>query len=202
MSVSGFEYAQARLQAHHASRPDAAAWRRLHASAGLEHFLEACERTGLSAWVADLHPEQDARTIERALDGAFRRYAVEVASWLPARWQATVRSVPFAERDADVDEWRAEWPRTSRTETAALDELFAVLDAHRERMRAATPAEDGFRLCDQLATELSRLFRRRTQQPVTPLSHLALTALDLERLRGAVLRRALFPDIASEASWV
>lgn len=202
MSISGFEYAQARLEARHAGRPDAATWRRLHASTTLEHFLEACGRTGLVRWVRDLHPGHDTGAMERALSAAFAGYAAEVASWLPPRWQVVAQGVPFAERVADIAGWRAAWPRTSRHERSALDELLDLLDAHRERMRSAGQDEDGFRLREQLATQLEHLFRWRPLQPVTPLCHLALTALDVERLRGAALRRALFPGVESEASWV
>lgn len=202
MSISGFEYAQARLQARHGSRPDAAAWRRLHASTSLEHFLEACARTGLEAWVADLHAGQQAHQIERALGAAFDRYVDEVASWLPRRWQPTLRRQPSGRRDVNLEAWRALWPRTSRAERAQLEAFVTLLDAHRKRMRDAGREDDGWRLCDRLQSELTRLFRRAPRQPVTPLAHLALIALDVRRLRGAALRRALFPDVASEASWV
>lgn len=202
MSIAGFEYAQARLQARHGDRPDRAAWRRLHASASVEHFLDACARTGLARWVVDVHADQDARQIERALAAAFDRYVGEVASWLPPRWQPAVRGQPSGRREADVDEWRALWPRTSRAERAQLEAFVALLDAHRERMQSADAGDEGWRLRDRLEGELTHLFRREPRQPVTPLSHLALVALDLEKLRGAVLCRVLFPDLVSEASWV
>ncbi len=202
MSISGFEYAQARLQARHGNRPDRAAWRRLHASASLEHFLDACARTGLEPWVAELHADQDPHQIERALGTAFGHYVDEVASWLPPRWQPVVRQQPSGRREASLDEWRALWPREPRAGTARLEAFVALLDAHRARMRSSDLEQDGWRLCDRLEDELTRLFRVHPRQPVTALAHLALVALDLERLRGAVLRRRLFPDVASEASWV
>ncbi len=206
MSISGFEYAQARLQARHGARPDGVTWRRLHASASLEHFLEACGRSGLSPWVAELHPDQSPQRVERALAGAFRRHAEEVASWLPPPWQPAVRwsgELPFpGGRDGDTDAWRASWPHASPDRRAALGALTALLDEHRERMQSANLEEDGWGLRDELDQKLSRLFRRHTREPVAALCHLALTALDLERLRGAVLRRLLFSDVESEASWV
>lgn len=202
MSITGFDYAQARLQSRHGSRPGAADWRRLHASGSLEHFLDACGRTGLAPWVAELHPGQDAHVTDSALAAAFERYEDEVASWLPSRWQSSVRDAPFGRRDADVEAWRSEWPRTSGAERARLDELVDALTAHQQRMRSADMQEDGWRLGDALEAGLQRLFRRCTLQPAAPLCHLALIALDLHRLRGAVLRRALFPDVTSEVSWV
>ena len=198
MSISGFEYAQARLQARHAARPDELGWRHLHASASLEHFLESCRRTGLGAWIADVHSAQDAHHIERALCEAFRSHADEVASWVPAAWQPAVRAgaelpeLPFIGGHAtDLEPWRSLWPRSPRGERAAIESWLGLLERHRERMQTANANEDGWRLRAKLQGELEKLFRRRIQQPVTPLCYLALVALDL----AAATRRALAPGV-------
>ena len=50
-----------------------------------------------------------------------------------------------------------------------------------------------------LAQTVTRLFRRHGGTPVAVFCHLALVALDLERLRGDLVRRALF-EPAKEAA--
>jgi len=46
-----------------------------------------------------------------------------------------------------------------------------------------------------LAVRLSLLYRRATLDPAVAFIFLALSALDMERLRGELLRRALFPRL-------
>lgn len=51
----------------------------------------------------------------------------------------------------------------------------------------------------QLETRLTALFRRHNFQVTAAYAHLGLIALDLEKLRSALLRRALFPDTMKAA---
>ena len=44
-----------------------------------------------------------------------------------------------------------------------------------------------------LDQSLTAAFRRHSQQPAAIFCHLGLVALDLERLRGGLVRRAVFP---------
>jgi hypothetical protein len=45
-----------------------------------------------------------------------------------------------------------------------------------------------------LRTRLAFVFRRYSFQPAAAFAHLALVALDLQILRGALVRRALVPE--------
>lgn len=54
-------------------------------------------------------------------------------------------------------------------------------------------AVDGWALRRQFADQLVRLWRRHPAEPVGGFIHLVLTALEGERLRGELVRRAAFP---------
>ena len=203
-----FAYAQARIQARHAERPDEATWARLHASTTLAHFLTMARATGLRRWVAHLKPSHGAYDIERSLGNEFRTYVQEVASWLPERWQDATRAVgnlPLASEGEGkrlLGLWRARWPRTSGGERRALDALVDALSRHWAEMASADTSSDGWVLRAALGARLGRLFRAEREQPAAVFCHLGMIALDVERLRGALLRRALFEDVRSDAAWV
>ena len=208
MTATEFAYAQARIQARHAERPDEATWARLHASTTLAHFLTMARATGLRRWVAHLKPGHAARDIERSLRTEFRSYVQDVASWLPERWQDATRAVgelPLASEGEGkrlLGLWRARWPRTSVGERRALDAVIVALSRHSDQMATADASSDGWTLRAALGTQLGRLFRSEREQPAVVFCHLGLIALDVERLRGALLRRALFEDVRSDVAWV
>ena len=81
-----FAYAQARLQARHAQRPDPADWRLLAGVGDAVHYLQVARRTRLRPWVLGLQGEQDSHRIELTLRRHFQDYADEVLHWLPAPW--------------------------------------------------------------------------------------------------------------------
>jgi hypothetical protein len=56
---------------------------------------------------------------------------------------------------------------------------------------------DGWPLRRTLQARLTLLFRRAMLDPAAAFAYLALTALDLERLRGELLRRAAFPALVA-----
>ena len=94
--------------------------------------------------------------------------------------------------------WRAEWrrrrPRGDAEDMALTDALAATLAAHRAAMR--DPAlRDGTPLRRALQAKLTLLFRRAMLDPAAAFVFLAQIALDLERLRGELLRRAAFPAL-------
>lgn len=102
--------------------------------------------------------------------------------------------------------WRARWealvpsiPPSRRGEVLAFAD---GIDRHLAAMRGAPRDADGWLLRADLESYLERVVRRAAVHPIAVFAHLALTAIDLERLRGALLRRALFPDLVVEASWV
>jgi hypothetical protein len=106
---------------------------------------------------------------------------------LAAGWNDPGRIVPL---------WRAEWER--RTPVAGDPVLRAALgrawSAHQAAFR--DPAvDDGWPLRRSLEARLTLLFRRAMLDPVAVFAYLALIALDLERWRGELLRRAAFPAL-------
>ncbi len=244
-----FGYAQARLQAHHAARPDEGAWRRIESIGELETFLQDARTGSLRPWVLGLSADVDVHVLEYTLRQQLRAYIDAVARWQPARWRAAVRwarvlpdlpllqhllsgeaspdwlrhdpefgpalredgtirwevlqaigyaplltawqhGTPLAQ--AWVEHWRSLWPDRPAPVHAALDALAAMLADYMQVLADGDVAQ-GTAALDMLALRLHRLFRRNTHQPAAGFSHLALVALDVQRLRGAVLRRKLFP---------
>lgn len=71
--------------------------------------------------------------------------------------------------------------------------LLPMLAAHAEAF-ASPRAVDGWALRRALQARLVLLLRRTLLQPVTAFVYLALSALEFERLRSELLRRAAFPQ--------
>jgi hypothetical protein len=96
--------------------------------------------------------------------------------------------VPLAEL------WLARW-RELRPQVDAFTEqlLAAVRRTVQEHARMLTrEGADAVALRDQLRERLSTLFRAAAGTVVATLCHLALMALDFERLRGGLVNRSLF----------
>jgi hypothetical protein len=160
--------------------------------------------TGLRRWVEPISESQPAVEIDRAMRAAFVTHVEEVSSWVPLAWAPAVLwvrvvpSLPLGEDEPGP--FRGRWPFTTPSERRSLDDLLAELEQHRAAM-GGSDAADGWALRAELDARVTRLFRLHAGGPAAPFCHLTLVALDLERLRGALLRRALFPDLRSEASW-
>ncbi|MCG6859783.1 MAG: hypothetical protein LJE70_00605 [Chromatiaceae bacterium] len=90
-----------------------------------------------------------------------------------------------------IAEWRRRWPRRGREVCQGLDDLTTLLMTHLQTFRQASPAS-AWRLRRELRERLRLRFRQQTLQPMVPFIYLALVALDLERLRSALISRALF----------
>jgi hypothetical protein len=102
---------------------------------------------------------------------------------LPARWYV---------------HWRSLWPQAS-VERRALTTLSDIVKAHTAQLDRAAPQDGSAPYRRDLAQKIIRMFRRHAGTPVAVFCHLALVALDLERLRGDLVRRALF-EPAKEAA--
>jgi hypothetical protein len=94
--------------------------------------------------------------------------------------------------------WRALWPQGAR-ERRALTVLAETMKAHVARLDLAGPQDTSVAYRRALAQGVTRMFRRHGGSPVAVFCHLVLVALDLERLRGGLARRALFAP-AKEAA--
>ena len=100
-------------------------------------------------------------------------------------WQ-TDASLP----DAWLEHWRTLWPKSARDDHG-LDELGKALRQYLRVVQADTDGSVQAR-CEALQLQLVSAFRRYSFRPAAVFSHLALTALDLARLRGDLLVRQLF----------
>lgn len=88
--------------------------------------------------------------------------------------------------------WHAEWMRRlPRSDAKLFDELARSLAS--QRMPPGTMPAETTAGRSQLAARLAMLFRGATGAPAAAFIFLALSALDLERLRGELLRRVVFP---------
>jgi len=87
--------------------------------------------------------------------------------------------------------WRAEWQRRL-PRSGGLAPLATLLASHAAEF-AVPQAVDGWALRRSLQGRLSLLLRRTLIEPATAFIYLALSALEFERLRGELLRRAAFP---------
>lgn len=98
--------------------------------------------------------------------------------------------------------WGAEWsrriPRIAWAEPAAIANCARLLLAHRAAL-ADPSIGDGALLRRALVSRLTALYRQATLDPAAAFIFLALSALDMERLRGELLRRAIFPRLGSLA---
>jgi hypothetical protein len=95
--------------------------------------------------------------------------------------------------------WRQEWirrlPRSAPG--GALDELARTFASQRIDPRAVSALAAVRR--NELSTRLVVLFRRAAGEAAAAFVFLAISALDLERLRGELLRRAVFPGFGLAA---
>ena len=99
--------------------------------------------------------------------------------------------------DAWIDHWRSLWPTASPAERDSLEMLVSVV-AEYYRVLASGEAIGSARAREALESRLRRAVRHHTHEPAAAYLHLALVALNLERLRGALIRRQLFPPTRPE----
>jgi hypothetical protein len=119
-----------------------------------------------------------------ALADAWRAPEHVDRAWL-AEWR---RRLPANARDGDDAGARA----TPDSTRHSLEALVRALRAHARVFRLAVPSQ-GWALRGSLRSELVHLLRRSSLQPAIAFVHLALCALDFERLRAELLRRVIFP---------
>lgn len=242
-----FAYLQTRLQARHAVRNDAAAWRRLQSTVDFANYLQLAQQTALRPWVMSLHAAQDSGEIEQTLRRLFRDHIEEVAAWTPAAWRPAtrwVRRLPdlhalrhllagepvpsWLREDPDLrvfasehiairleamqqsdcrvlvqawqagtplwsawlEQWQKLWPNATR-ELHGMDELHRLMRREMLTQQQETHGH-GQEYLDILQARLVSAFRRYSFLPAAAFLHLALTSLDLSRLRGDLLVRKLF----------
>ncbi len=117
-----------------------------------------------------------------------RRWSL-VADGAGAFVDARDEDTPFLQ--AWLTEWRARWPEERVEHVQTLDRLAELIEIHARRFPDVS-IDRAWRARGVLAEQLERVFRRHPLQPVAVFAYLALVALELERLRGELVRRALF----------
>lgn len=97
--------------------------------------------------------------------------------------------------DSLAGAWHAEWqrrlPQPLGGPQDSLHQVAAAVLKHGAAFAAAPPGP-GWLLRRSLQERLALLLRRAALEPAAAFIHVALSALDLERLRGELLGRALF----------
>jgi hypothetical protein len=94
-----------------------------------------------------------------------------------------------------LEQWRRMWP-VARGAGSGLAYLARLLHKYLQFAPGDQPAQRR----EMLVPGLLYAFRRYGFQPAAACAHLGLVALDLEMLRGELVVRALFPDVAGAAS--
>jgi len=88
-------------------------------------------------------------------------------------------------------QWRRLWPACGRRLASSLQHLEAMAARHMAAFRSAG-GDAAWPLRRELRERLRLDFHRRPLEPTVAFIFLALVVLDLERLRAAIMQRALF----------
>lgn len=91
-----------------------------------------------------------------------------------------------------MDHWRRLQPNTDERSASLLKRFLHAITQHQRQLLVAADTSEALR--EELANRLQRLLRIGAGTVVVSVCHLALVALDLERLRGALACRRLFAD--------
>lgn len=147
----------------------------------LQHLARGGEP---AAW---MHDDPELRAL-CAATAAEQPAALAASAFAPLAlaWQA-----PESMARAWRDEWQRRLPQPLGGVEDSLSQLTATVLKHGAAFAAAPPGP-GWLLRRSLQARLSLLLRRVALEPAAAFIHVALCALDLERLRGELLGRALF----------
>ena len=95
--------------------------------------------------------------------------------------------------------WQSLLPGKKLHQQEPLKQLVAMLEEHIESFRHVSPRVT-WRQRQRLTAKLTLMFRKYAFQPVAVYIHLLLVALDMERLRGGIMQRSLFPAYREESA--
>lgn len=98
--------------------------------------------------------------------------------------------------------WAERWPTEDPAGGVALERVRRAFHTHIATI-LAEPLDHppGPALRRSIAERLTMAFRRESGRITAVFAHLGLMALDVERLRGGLVLRALFPDPAERPQW-
>ncbi len=108
-------------------------------------------------------------------------------AYLSDAWR---RGVPLYE--AWFEHWQCLWPAKRDLRNGLVDLGHLVRQHLHDEQAAALPAAS--HLQETLAAGLNSAFRRYSFKPAAACAHLGLVALDVKRLRGELVHRALFDE--------
>lgn len=95
--------------------------------------------------------------------------------------------------DAWLQHWRFLWPDKKQTSRQSLNKFVDIIEQHRDYF-SQLPVDRTWSQRQKLVFKMTMLFRRQAYNPVNVFVHLLLIALDVERIRGGIIQRCLFPD--------
>ena len=97
-----------------------------------------------------------------------------------------------------IDKWKSNWPGLSRRNLQGLEMLLQLLRQHWNQF-PSLQVNETWQARSELQARLRLLFRSHLLQPCMAFVYLCLVALNLERLRAELLRRALFDELKGAA---
>ncbi len=195
-------YALGRLGARLGARAGAAAWRALDSRRTAAHALAAARSGPLAGWVDGLGSAGDPAAVERHLQAAWQMQVAAVAAWMPARWGAALRlfgtlAEPPPDDDPGMLGWAEAWARALPPDARPGIPWRRPAEVLRPRLTGDLIGRPAAAPAAQAA--LLRLYRRHAGNALPAFAYLGLAALDLERLRGALVARAMFEAEAEPA---
>lgn len=167
-----------------------------------------CEAVAWAQWLPDLpaiaHLLQGRESMAWMQDDpVLATFALpEAAARLHAFESSALGDIPGSSGDDLVegwmDRWQSLWPGRDDDHASSV-ELVKLVKAQRRALEIAAPDRIATReRAAEFEQRVVRLMRARVRQPVIIFCHLILTALELWRLRGGLVRRALFNQLPSE----
>ena len=91
IDAGSLEYMYARVCARLSDRPDEASWSRIEIVRDFATALDVVRASSLAPWAIGVGPDADVHAIEAAARRHWRSLVAEVAAWMPAVWQDSLR---------------------------------------------------------------------------------------------------------------
>jgi len=112
-------------------------------------------------------------------------------------FQYWIPGIPLV--DAWLAHWLYLWPEKKPRQQYSLMAFLKLINHHRDSF-SQLDVERTWRARQSLALKASVMFRRYANYPVDVFVHLLLIALDLERIRAAVMQRSLFANYQEKSA--
>ena len=190
-------------------RPDERTWQLVESQRDLANFLQSARQTHLKNWVMGLQATDNHHLLELSLLKLYRDYINGIATWVPrswrksVEWSASLTYLPALQHllsGNTVQEWMVQEPLLKQFAVTHLEQRTnAFLQSEYAPLLHAWQA-GAWRHRQQLAHKLTMLFRKYSYEPVAVFIHLLLIAVDIERLRGGIMQRCLFPGYREESA--